>query len=186
MFQSKRPPQAFISNQHPIAVGQSMCTAMPNRFVRDPTSKMYALSGVVCGAPPAVAAAFAYIGILKAQLCGGRCRCCLFAVPPACFPCVFFNLVFACGGGLFGLYEGQDLLNRQRLPTAAGVYQFWCWLYYVLIFLLCTPPVPPCAPWCTHPGSFSGTLSGSQFTTGTPTVGLEPTTTRLRALRSTD
>ena len=122
----------------------------------------------------------------KAQLCGGRCRCCLFAVPPACFPCVFFNLVFACGGGLFGLYEGQDLLNRQRLPTAAGVYQFCCWVYYVLIFLLCTPPVPPCAPWCTHPGSFSGTLSGSQFTTGTPTVGLELTTTRLRALRSTD
>ena len=115
----------------------------------------------------------------------GAC-CCLFPVAPACFPCVFFSVVFACDGGLVGLYEGHHLLNRQRLPTAAGLYQFCCWVYYVLIFLLCTLALPACSLWCTHPGSFSGTLSVPQFTTGTPTVGLEPTTTRLRALRSTD
>ena len=61
-----------------------MCTAMPNRFVGDPTSKMYALSGVVCGAPPAVAAAFAYIGILKLSfVVGGAAAACLLCRPRA-------------------------------------------------------------------------------------------------------
>ena len=64
---------------------------------------MYALSGVVCGAPPAVAAAFAYIGILKLSfVVGGAAAACLLCRLRAS-PCVFFILVFACGGGLVGL-----------------------------------------------------------------------------------
>ena len=45
---------------------------------------MYALSGVVCGAPPAVTAAFAYIGILKLSfVVGGAVAACLLRRPRA-------------------------------------------------------------------------------------------------------
>ena len=124
MTESKHPPQAFIANQHPFAAGQSMCTAMPHRFVRNPTSKMHALSGVVCGATPAVTAAFAYIGILKLSfVVGGATAACLLCRPRASLVSSSISCLLAAVGWS-GFYEGHNLLNRQRLPTAAGVYQF--------------------------------------------------------------
>ena len=48
---------------HPIAVGQPMCTAMPNGFDRNPISNMYALSGFVFGDPTVVNSACARVGL---------------------------------------------------------------------------------------------------------------------------
>ena len=62
----------------------------------------------------------------------GAC-CCLFPVAPACFPCVFFTVVFAFAAvGCSGLVRATKLVNRQRFPTPPGVYSIYYFVYNVL------------------------------------------------------
>ena len=85
---------------------------------------------------------------LKSQLCGGRCLCCLLDVPPVCFPCVLFSVVFPCGGGLVRLCGGPAFLNRQRFAHTCWQTSLLLSVDYVLIFLCDTPPLP-----AVHPGA---------------------------------
>ena len=85
---------------------------------------MHALSGVVCGATPAVTAAVAYIGILKLSfVVGGAAAACLLCRPRASLVSSSISCLLVAVGWS-GFYEGHKLLNRQRFSTAAGVHQF--------------------------------------------------------------
>ena len=127
-----------------------MCAAMPHRFVRHPVSNMYALSAVVFGAPPCVNAACANIVFCKVSaLRWGWCLCYLFPVAPARSPCVFFCVVFACGGGPLGLGEGHQACKVDRdFPHFPGVYSIYSYYTVYLHFLeqATSPPGQPGAP----------------------------------------
>ena len=163
-----------------------MCAAMPRRFVRHPASNMYALSAVVFGGPALCKRGVHQHCCLKVSAFAvGWCRCCLFPVAPARFPCVFFSVVFACGGGLLGLGEGHQAFKSTKIAHTSWRISIVFFVYNVLTLLWGTPLLPQFT--LVHPPRAAlRHTQCSPVLTGPPTVGLEPTTTRLRALRSTD
>ena len=104
----------------------------------------------------------------------GWCRCCLFPVAPARFPCVFFSVVFACGGGLLGLGEGHQACKigrdcPHRLAYINCILRLQC--ADTSLGHTTSPPVHPGAPtqgfsethpvfpsshWTTHRGTPPG------------------------------
>ena len=79
----------------------------------------------------------------------GWCLCYLFPVAPARSPCVFFCVVFACGGGPLGLGEGHQACKVDRdFPHFPGVYSIYSY-YTVYLHVLeqaTSPPGQPGAP----------------------------------------
>ena len=126
-----------------------MCTAMPNRFVRNPVSNMYALSAVVFGGPALCKRGVHKHCCLKVSAFAvGWCRCCLFPVAPARFPCVFFSVVFACGGGLLGLGEGHQAFKSTKIAHTSWRISILFFVYNVLTSSLGNTTSPP-----AHPGT---------------------------------
>ena len=78
----------------------------------------------------------------------GWCRCCLFPVAPARFPCVFFSVVFACGGGLLGLGEGHQAFKSTKIAHTSWRISILFFVYNVLTFSLGNTTSPP-----AHPGT---------------------------------
>ena len=127
-----------------------MCAAMPHRFVRHPVSNMYALSAVVCGAPPCVNAACANIVFVKSQLCGGAgaFATCFLWLPRAPLVSSFVSCLL-CGGGPLGLGEGHQACKVDRdFPHFPGVYSIYSYYTVYLHFLehATSPPGQPGAP----------------------------------------
>ena len=82
----------------------------------------------------------------------GWCLCCLFPVAPARFPCVFFSVVFACGGGLLGLGEGHQACKSTEIAHTSWRISNLFFVYTVLTFFFGVHHFSPSSPWCTHPG----------------------------------
>ena len=109
---------------------------MLNRFVRNPVSNMYALSAVVCGAPPCVNAACTNIVFVKSQLCGGAgaFATCSLWLPraPLVSSCVSCLLVAV---GRSGLVKATKLVKSTEISHTFPAYiQFILIIQCICIF----------------------------------------------------
>ena len=128
-------------------------TAMLNRFIRNPVSNMYALSAVVFGGPALCKRGVHQHCCLKVSAFAvGWCRCCLFPVAPARLPCVFFSVVFACGGGLLGLGEGHQAFKSTEIAHTSWRISHLFFVYNVLTYSLGNTTSPPVHPGAPTPG----------------------------------
>ena len=82
----------------------------------------------------------------------GWCRCCLFPVAPARFPCVFFSVVFACGGGLLGLGEGHQAFKSTKIAHTSWRISFFILCIQCIDIFLGEHHFSPSSPWHSLPG----------------------------------
>ena len=145
---------------------------MLSRFVRNPVLNMYTLSAVVFGGPGlckrGVHKRFFFC---KSQLCSG----CASLLPApggsACFPCVFFSVVFALRRwAASGLVSATKLCKSTEIAHTSWRISIVFFVYNVLTLLWGTPLLPQFT--LVHPPRASlRHTQCSPVLTGPPTAG---------------
>ena len=147
---------------------------MPNRFVRNPVSNMYALSDVVFGGPALCTRGVRKHWFLKVPALRwvGAFAACFRWVPHASLVSSSVSCLLAAVG-CSGLVKATKLVHRQRLPTPPGVYHIYFSIQCIDISLGHTH-FSPSSLWCTHPGFLRDTPSIPQFSLAHPPWGSNP------------
>ena len=123
----------------------------------------------------------------KSQLCGGLVpvAACFLWLPRASLVSSSLSCLL-CGGELLGLGEGHQARKSTEISHTSWRIFKLSFVYNVLALFGSTTISPPGQPGAPPQGFSETHRLFPPALTGTPTVGLEPTTTRLRALRSAD
>ena len=110
---------------------------------------MYALSAVVCGAPPCVTRRAQTLFLLSLSFAVGLVPLLPVSCGSRVLPLRLLCVVFACGGGPLGLGEGHQACKVDRdFPHFPGVYSIYSYYTVYLHFLeqATSPPGQPGAP----------------------------------------
>ena len=182
---SKQPHISLCPTNTQSQLANQCALAIPSRSHRNPISSMHALSGVVAGAPTVVNAVCTHIGLKNLSfVVGGAFAACLL-----CLPCAsLVSSSVLCFLVVVGWSGFVKAINFESIKIAHTCWQTSFFIFCILcIDISLGHTTPPLELTLAHPPRVVLRYTEwSPVHTGTPTVGLEPTTTRLRALRSTD